>query len=449
VLIYHGIASLGVMLVVAIVAQTFSHRIAKAETERDAHWIGQSVATGLIGPLVTQGVRAGVPADMQTLDAAARARIASGTVLRIKVWSADGTVLYSDAPALIGKKFELDPDDIEVVNGGPVDSDVSDVNRPENVYERGLGQLVEVYARAIDQTGQPVLVETYFAVDRLKARTRELERGSMLVLLSSLLVLGALMLPLSVWLAKRAERSERERLAAERAAADAALAERKRLAAELHDGVIQDLTAVGYALYSLSRGVERYEAVPDSGGAELTAAVDRISEIVRTDIAVLRGVSTSMYFSQGQDIDLSRMIRDLIVAGPEGVRADIDDLPPLSASVVSAVFQVAREALRNSLSHSGDLPRLTLRVSDERLALTVTDRGAGYDPEKVSVAADGHLGMTLLEDAAARVGGVLKITTAPGRGTIVRLTVDLRGLRPNRSPEAMSSHSESSLSATG
>lgn len=426
VLTYHSLASLGVMLLVAIAAAAIAQQVARNESERDARWVGGLYASGLIGPLVTAGVREGDPDALSVLDRAAKARIAESQVVRIKVWAADGTVLYSDASQLIGRRFTLEDEDLGVLLGTePADSELSDSDRPENVYERGMGQLVEVYARAVDQTGQPVLVETYFSAQRLYDRARQLERASLTVLLSALFLLALLLLPLSVWLAKRAERFERERIAAERAVADSVLAERKRLAAELHDGVIQDLTGVGYALYSLSRTVENQAASGAGDGVhEVLSAVDRIGDIVRSDIAVLRGVSTSMYVSQGKDIDLARMIRDL--AATEGVPAGVGALPPLSTAVVSAVFQVAREALRNALRHSGTVPRLTLQVENERLSLVVADDGTGFDPDRVIGVSDGHLGLTLLEDAAARVGGVLEVRTAPGAGTVVQLMIDLR-----------------------
>ena len=66
-------------------------------------------------------------------------------------------------------------------------------------------------------------------------------------------MLGLLLVPLAFTLARRVARYERERQAMIRLAVEASSAERRRVAGELHDGVIQDLAGVGYALTSIGR----------------------------------------------------------------------------------------------------------------------------------------------------------------------------------------------------
>jgi signal transduction histidine kinase len=242
-----------------------------------------------------------------------------------------------------------------------------------------------------------------------------------------------------VWLSRRAERSERERQAAERQAADAVVAERRRLAAELHDGVIQDLSAVGYALHSVTRRLEA------AGESELGETVDRTADIVRMDVMTLRGLMSAMYTADDESIDLGAAIHDLTSAlGHHGVTARVEPLPALRGPVVSAVFQVARESLRNAVRHSGAPPHLSLACRGQRLTLTVSDAGSGYDPELVEGPEQGHLGLSLLRDAARRVGGRLETRTAPGEGTTVTLTVDL-----DRAPDASGDDAPTTPSGPG
>ena len=419
-LIYHALASVGAIIVIAVLATVLTDRLARQEAERYADWTGRGLAQGLIAPLVTPGVRAGDPAELATLDRVVRSRIASSTVVRVKVWAPDGTVLYSDANALIGRRYELDEDDLQILRNGGIESGLSDGTGPENVYERDLGQLVEVYARAVPPDGDPVLVESYYTVEHLNARADELQGRFLPVVLLALVLLELLLLPLSVWLSRRAERSERERQAAERQAAAAVVAERRRLAAELHDGVIQDLSAVGYALHMVTRRLEA------AGEDELGETVDRTADIVRMDVMTLRGLMSALYTTPDEGVDLGGAIRDLVAAlGRHGVTARLDPLPALPGAVASAVFQVAREALRNAVRHSGATPHLTLGCRERRLTLSVTDDGCGYDPERAEGPDEGHLGLSLLRDAARRVGGQLETRTAPGAGTTVTLTVDL------------------------
>ncbi len=82
-------------------------------------------------------------------------------IVRVKIWSADGEIIYSDEPALIGKRYELGADDRAVLDEGGVVAEVSDLKAPENRYERGFGQLMEVYTRVETPAGTPLLFETY------------------------------------------------------------------------------------------------------------------------------------------------------------------------------------------------------------------------------------------------------------------------------------------------
>ena len=95
------------------------------------------------------------------------------------------------------------------------------------------------------------LVDTYFTVDGLHVDEAALTRRIVPVVLAALLVLGLLLVPLAYSLASRVARYERERQAMIRLAVEASSAERRRVAGELHDGVIQDLAGVGYALTAL------------------------------------------------------------------------------------------------------------------------------------------------------------------------------------------------------
>jgi signal transduction histidine kinase len=146
------------------------------------------------------------------------------------------------------------------------------------------------------------------------------------------------------------------------------------------------------------------------------------------DVMTLRGLMSAMYLTPEVGVDLGAAIRDLVAAlRHHGVTARLDPLPALPGPVASAVFQVAREALRNAVRHSGAPPQLTLGCAGRRLTLTVADAGCGYDPELAEGPGEGHLGLSLLRDAARRVDGHLEIRTACGSGTTVTLTVDVDG----------------------
>jgi two-component system NarL family sensor kinase len=74
-------------------------------------------------------------------------RLLVGDLCRIKIWSADGHIVYSDKTELIGERFALGSDELAIIKDGGSQAGVSDLSRPENRFERDNGGLVEVYTR--------------------------------------------------------------------------------------------------------------------------------------------------------------------------------------------------------------------------------------------------------------------------------------------------------------
>lgn len=83
-------------------------------------------------------------------------------LVRVKLWSADGRILYSDENRLVGARYGIDEEDVEVLEAGGVEAEVSDLSNPENRFERRYRKLLEVYMGLVAPSGAPVLFETYF-----------------------------------------------------------------------------------------------------------------------------------------------------------------------------------------------------------------------------------------------------------------------------------------------
>ena len=97
----------------------------------------------------------------------------------------------------------------------------------------------------------------------------------------------------------------------------------------------------------------------------------------------------------------------------------------LEQAVALHVYRIAEEALSNSIKHAeADKVRIELQpLSKRRVALTITDNGKGFNksPE------EGGMGLQNMKYRARAIGGALKITSAPGKGTIIRCSVPIRG----------------------
>ena len=429
------IASVVALVIVIIAAAVISSRVARAETIDAANRTSGAVAD-VLTPVLTDGVAGRDPAALARLDAAVRTRIAGTQIVRVKLWTADGTILYSDQPALIGKRFSLEPDDLHVLYNGGFDSDLSDVSRPENVYEKQFAPVVEVYAQARDSSGRPVLLEAYFRTQGLEALQHGLAWRIAPAVLVPLGLLLVLLLPLAIGLARRIERHERDRHALVQLAAEASAAERRRVAGELHDGVIQDLSGVGYALAVVDSRLARASSLTPPEVDELRRTVATTLDVVRGDVGTLRSMITSLYAS---NFDQANLAGALITMAQEvehhgiSLVTDVRPLPQVSDPLAGAIFQIGREALRNAVAHSGaSSVTLRLHTDDAHLHLMVADDGRGFEQSQAHGPAEGHLGLSLVRDAAAALAGDLQIDSEPGRGTTVTMTVPLRVNSPRR-----------------
>ena len=270
-------------------------------------------------------------------------------------------------------------------------------------------------------SGKPVLFETYQRYSAVVASGRDLWGTFLPALIGTLLALAVLQLPLAYSLAKRVERSHREREAALARALDASELERRRIAADLHDGTVQELVA---ASYSLSAARERLEP----GNESADGALARAEDTTRSAVRELRSLLIEIYPPRLREAGLTDALEDLVrPLEQRGVTTSVDvpervDLP---YETTALLYRTAREAVRNVAEHA-DASELRIALTRENghVALSVADDGKGFRPEdRLSRPAEGHFGLQLLVDQARDAGGTLDLQSAPGRGTVVRLEV--------------------------
>jgi two-component system NarL family sensor kinase len=439
-LVQHAVVSVVALLVVGASAAIICVRLVQSEALRHAETSGQAIGNRVVAPLVTQGVWDRDPAAINELDQRVKLRMSGDTIQRVKVWAADGTILYCDDREQIGLSFPLEEDDEAVLTSGGVDSDISDLGKSENVYDRGFGKSLEVYAGARDTKGRRMLVETYFNADGLHADEAALIRRIIPVVLAAVLILGLLLVPLAFGLARRVSRYERERQAMIRLAVEASSAERRRVAGELHDGVIQDLAGVGYALTALDgqiAGLGDTYSTPRIGALQSTLRTAQ--RLVHDDVLALRELTGMQYAAASGAADPAaalRVIAEDVRAAGVSVEVVTEELPPLPATHRAALIRVGREALRNAAKHApGSHVMLSLGTEGDNAVVSVSDDGPGFDQNSALGPVDGHIGLALLVDAAEGVGGRLDLRSRPGRGTTVTLLVPIPAPRSPSRPD--------------
>lgn len=208
------------------------------------------------------------------------------------------------------------------------------------------------------------------------------------------------------------ERSKRE------AACSAADLERRRLARELHDGALQDLSAVKLLL-EVERKQERAE--------RLDPALERLTGV----ITELRAVVDNL-----QPGDLSRAsLQEAIAAHakwlsrPNGIALtlELDPSVCIAPTGIRDLYRIAQEALANAVRHGGP-SRIIVRLHDESQAtvLEIEDDGIGFDATGSAYG----MGLLSMRERAAALGGELEIASTAGKGTCVRVAIpadDARG----------------------
>ena len=147
-------------------------------------------------------------AASRLLDPIVRHGVLSDSLVRVKLWSATDKILHSDENRLVGSSFPLDEDAQASLTRARTQAGVSDLKRPENVYERSSGKLLEVYRPVWTPAGDPLLLETYFRYDTVTAGSHDLWRGFFGVTISSLAAVLVLLVPLLWTLIHRVRREE-------------------------------------------------------------------------------------------------------------------------------------------------------------------------------------------------------------------------------------------------
>lgn len=372
---------------------------------------------------LSDGLLRGDPQSIAHLDDLVLGQILDTSVVRVKVWSQDGTILYSDERALIGKHFGLAPDERLLFREGGAEAELSDLSKPENRYERPEGKLLEAHTAIRTPNGTQVLFEIYQRFASVSASSHRLLRALAPPLLGGLLVLLLFQVPLAWSTAGRLQRGHRERERLLASAIEASSQERRRIASDLHDGVVQDLAGVAFGLAPIADEADRRGAATEASA--LRDAIARLRQGVRELRTLLVEIHPPSLESAGLEAALSDLLSPLEA---DGVATDlhVDDGTTAGSASDPLIYRVAREAIRNVQSHAG---AVSVRVDVTRPApgltrLAVTDDGRGFgEDDRERQGASGHVGLTLLEGLVEQAGGTLAVRSAPGHGTTVELEV--------------------------
>ncbi|HEY3749501.1 MAG TPA: ATP-binding protein [Pseudonocardiaceae bacterium] len=411
-----GVAVL-VLVAIGFGTVLVARHVARQTALQDAERTTQRLAHLVVAPLLP-GVLAGDPMQRDQLNRAMEVRLADGSVTEIDIWDGNGTVVYCDTPSIIGQTFPTTPQLLATVNQGVTSADIAlsdeTSDLPPNVW------FVEVYVPLRLPGRQPMAFEAYYSAQELDEETTALATDSILLALVPLIILQTVQVPIAIWLTRRVSRQEVERAALLNRALSASDRERRSIATNLHDGVVQDLAGVGYALAAITTVVPNGQRdIAESCAASVRDAVGAL-RLLMVDIYPpdLSGPGLADAIN-----GLAQPLRDMDTQ----VSVDVASLPTMTPDAAVALYRVAREAITNIVKHARATEVvISLGVHDgDTVWLRVIDNGVGIPVDAFDRRPEGHFGLHMLADNIADLGGRFTVTAAPNGGTIAEATVPI------------------------
>lgn len=399
------------------------HRSAVTEAIRDARWLTELQARDVVEPVLTDAALRPGPAQAALHEVISK-RVLSAHVVRVKIWDAEGRIVYSDDADLIGRQFALPPDELAALGPGGVPvAEVSDLQEDENREDREFGKLLQVYLGVRTAEGTPLLFETYHPYGSISQASRRLWMSFLPVLLGGLALLWLAQAPLAWRMATGllAAHDEREQLLV--AALAASDRERQRIAADLHDGVVQGLSG---ASYLLSAEAGRVRQRGDELGA---ATLGQLAVDLRRCVRELRSLVVTITPPGLHRQALEASIRDLVAPLEDrgiAVVLDVPDDVELDQPSVDLVLRTTQEAVRNILRHAeAHNVSVTVRSDDGHLTVSIRDDGIGFHPGPGAGRHD-SVGLSLLAGLAQQEGGRLDVRSTPAHGAHLELVLPRR-----------------------
>ena len=358
------------------------------------------------------------------------ALVAAGPVVAVRVRAENGEVLWADDRSVVGQVAPLPDGALRALRTGSVASLVAEPGDNGVVAGRSSGRVLVAWVGVDDIHGDPLLVEFHESYSEVADLAQRTWLRFAPAALGALALLQVLQVPLAWRLASKLRRSRQAEDALLRAAVDASDAERRRIAGEVHDHVVQDLTGLAFDIDAAQmRGRPR--------DPEDAALLERTARGVRQTVEDLRSLLVALIparnggFRGGLGPALQVLAQETARSGIR-VTVHADEARDLPGPTAALLYRCAQEALRNVTTHSRATSVEVVVTRDQGVAtMRVEDDGQGFDESRLDERfAAGHVGLRALGELLVDAGGSLTLTSAPGQGTRLVATVPLSTTAP-------------------
>ncbi|HEX6399943.1 MAG TPA: ATP-binding protein [Actinomycetota bacterium] len=446
----------------------------RSRSEAGAAIRARLIAQGAVAPLLR-------PADLQApiegarydeLDAAIHRFAMDGAgIERIKIWSPDGVVLFSNDPAQVGLSPEPEEDLLEAFEG-EIESEISDLDEAENVSERRLAdRLFETYV-PIDVAGvegpehADAVVEVYQDYSAIQAEIDALNRTLTIWLGLGLLALYVLLLPVMIGTTRTLRRQNAT--LQEQAAQLGELLEREQgTVAELRelDRLKSDfVAAASHELRTPLTTIRGYADLLRERTGDEASTRDAIDTIARQTAHLHRLVGNLLRESRlehgdpietMEDVAPGELLEDVRKGFPgavDRISMRIDGSIPVVRTDRIALHEIVANLVDNALKYSepGSTVEVESALESGALVIRVRDRGDGIpagdlprifdrftqlDGSATRAHGGVGLGLHLVRELSRRLGGDVAVDSVVGRGTVFTVTIPVTSATSDRDPE--------------
>jgi signal transduction histidine kinase len=195
--------------------------------------------------------------------------------------------------------------------------------------------------------------------------------------------------------------------------------ERVRLAADLHDGPVQELTALRYGLTRARNRIQRGE--PGQAESLMAELEDELASGITGLRRLMAELRPAVLDEQGLEVALQNQVRAFEATSGVACAISTGLQTRLAPDLETVLYRVTQESLNNIGKHAG-ASRVTVSLATENgsVRLRINDDGVGFDPVVASrLLSEGHFGLAGMRERVEMVGGRLVVDSAPGRGTTV------------------------------
>ena len=398
-----GIAAMALAMV--LLAQTVPARVEQAIVDSEIHAVADvAVRMERSGMLPFD---ASDPAQVAALDSLLGATVHGHDVVRVKLWSTDGAILYSDEESLIGDRPPIEAALRAAVAGRAV-AVRPDLSSAENQTDDTLPPVWELYVPIATESGAVVgALEVYHLSAPFDETVGSVRRYVTVTSGAGVLLAGVLLLALMIGRGRRVIDQQQKAESMFGNLVRARSEERARIVGALHDDIGQPLYRIHYELQNLL--TETNDGI--------AGHLEEVDEMVLVVDGALRSELRTLRHGTAEELRLDTALYELVELTETetdlAIRLYVDPACTGQGSGRIALFRAAREALMNVRKHAGaGAATISVRRVRDGVTLAVSDDGNGNK-------GDEGVGLAVARERIEALGGTLKVKARPGRGTTV------------------------------